>query len=675
MVALTQPTLQQNYVDSGDLSAREIKQMKNEYYQSWYPANAAMWQQGAIDKRFKVGDQSLWSMFYGSSDYYQKRRFFFNMIRKHVNMITGYQRQHRKSTTSLPRNNNDDPLADAANTLIKWGETFDNYQEYQSQAFEGACDVGISLMHMYIDYTKDTYSGDIYTDNVSYNNFLIDPNFRKQDLSDCNGIWRRRWVSKNIAKTLMPGRDKEIDKLVPNGYKDGKFPLQAEMMNLDQSKLLPYDEFYYRATRKALYVIDQKTQEMTEWTDTSDEGMRELEQIMYFQPWLKTEYIDIPTVNLEISICDKTFYNGPNLLSVDRYPFVPVLCYHEPDVQAYAWRIQGIVRNLRDAQYLFNRRKVIELDILESQLNSGWIFSTDAVEDVKAFRQTGQGFLVPLKKGHTPDEVQRIQAPDIPNSMMALSQALKEDITQISGVTEELLGAASDDTSGILNLLRQGAALTTLHTIFDKLDLSQRLYGSLRLEAMVKNFTKAKINNILGKEAPSELYNTPMHKYQIVVEEGHYTATQRQTELQQLLHFRELGIPISNETILRKAYISDKEQVIEDMKQQEQSQMQQQEQQAEQQAKKDNADIMLKYAKAKSDLAKEKDLEASAAEKLSKIDENEAQTEYIKTEKELELIKMMIELEDMDLRQMESSLELAKKMKQLQQPRGLDYER
>lgn len=665
MVAQVQPTLRTFYSDSGDMSVRDIKQKKDQYYQSWYPANAAMWQQGTIDKRFKVGDQTLWSMFYGSSDYYQKRRFFFNMIRKHVNMITGYQRQHRKSSVMLPRNNEDDPLADAANKLIKWSETFDNYQEYQSQSFEGAVDVGISLLHLYIDHSKDMYSGDLYTDQVSYNNFLIDPYFRKQDLSDCNGLWRRRWVSKHIAKQLLPDRESEIDRLVSTGAKDGKFPLQAELMNLDTNRLLPYDEFYYRSTRSALMVIDQKTQEMTEWTDTDEDGMRELEQVMYFQPWLKTQKVEVPTVKLEISICDQSFYNGPNLLNIDRYPFVPSLCYHEPDMQAYAWKIQGIVRNLRDAQYLFNRRKVIELDILESQLNSGWIFPTDAVEDVKAFRQTGQGFLVPLKKGHTAAEIERIAAPDIPNSMMALSQALKEDITQISGVTEELLGAASDDTSGILNLLRQGAALTTLHTIFDKLDLTQRIYAGMRFEAIVKNFTKAKINNILGYEAPEELYNTPMHKYQLVVEEGNYTATQQQTELQQCLHFREIGIPISNKTILRKSYISDKEEVIKDMEEEQQAQQQQQEAQAEQQAKKDNADVMAKYAKAKSDLAKEKDLEASAAEKLSKIDENEAQAEYIKTERELELVKMMIELEDMDIKQIQSSLEVAQKMKQL----------
>jgi hypothetical protein len=553
------------------------------------------------------------------------------------------------------------------NTCIKWSENLDGFQEYFSQSFEGALDVGINLLHLYIDYTKDPYSGDLYTDQVAYNNFLIDPYFRKQDLSDCNFIWRRRWVSKDVAKSLMPDRAEDIDKMCPKGAKDGKFPLQAELMNMDLSKLFSYDEFYYKDTREALLIIDTKTQETTEWEDVSDDGMALLESTLYFQPWLETKKVDVPTIKLDIAINDISMYNGPNHLSIDRYPFAPMLCYHEPDMQSYSWKIQGMVRNLRDAQYLYNRRKVIELDILESQINSGWIFPTDAVEDVKAFRQTGQGYLIPLKKGHLPNEVQRINAPDIPGSMLALSESLAEDITKISGVNEELLGSASDDKAGILAMLRQGAGLTTLQTIFDKADFTQRIYGGIRLEAIRKNFTKTKVTQILGYEPPEEFFSSNAQKYSVAVEEGNYTATQRQTELQQLLHFREIGIPIANKSIIEAGFISNKKEVIEDMQMEQEQQAQAQQAQAEQQAKKDNADVMVKYAKARSDLAKEKDLMASATERLSQVEENAAQTEYIKTEKELELIKMMIELEDMDLRQIRDSLELAEKMRGINQ--------
>src|ERR1017187_9225602 len=90
------------YIDGTDIDAKNINQMMDHYYQASYPANAAMWQQGAIDKRFKVGDQSLWSMIYGDNQYFQARRFFFNLIRRHVNMIAGYQRKNRKSTVTMP---------------------------------------------------------------------------------------------------------------------------------------------------------------------------------------------------------------------------------------------------------------------------------------------------------------------------------------------------------------------------------------------------------------------------------------------------------------------------------------------------------------------------------------------------------------------------------------------
>ena len=165
-------------------------------------------------------------------------------------------------------------------------------------------------------------------------------------------------------------------------------------------------------------------------------------------------------------------YDGPNLLGTDSYPFVPVLCYYDPDVPSLQWRCQGMVRGMRDAQYLYNRRRVIELQILESQINSGWIYKVDRIVDPKALRQDGQGFLVPMKGGDysIQDSLQRIEAPGIPESMLALSNSLSEDITKISGVNEELLGSADDDKAGILAMMRQGAGLTTLHGVFDGLD-------------------------------------------------------------------------------------------------------------------------------------------------------------------------------------------------------------
>lgn len=655
--------LGQGYVDPSDVGSKNATQFMNTFYQQNYTAASALWIQGAIDKRFKVGNQLLNNQVYGSpSQYVQK--FFFNLIRRHINMICGFQRKNRKSTIALPINEDDDSLSDDYNKVFRYCEDRDGFQEYLSQSFEGAVDTGETLLHLYPDYTFDPISGDLFTDAVSYNNYLIDQFSRKQDLSDCNGIWRRRWVSKTMAKMLLPGYAEEIDRMRPAGIRDGKFPLQAELQNSSINNLFTYDEFYYRDTRPAKIILDPMTGEAAEWEqeEWDDEDM--INQAMAMQPWLIVRESYIPTVKLIININGQTVYHGRNLLNIDSYPFVPVQCYVDQDVTA-AWRKQGVIRNLRDAQFLYNMRKVIELQMLQSSINAGWIFPVDVVTDQECFRQSsgGDGFIIPLKSGHMPNEIQRIEPVNIPGSIIELSKILAEDITKISGVNEELLGSATDDKSGILSMLRQGAGLTTLQIIFDKLDYSQRLYGKIRLSAIRKNFSKGKIKQILNREPDPRFFIANSLKYNVAIEEGNYSTTQRQTELQQMLHFKELGINISDQDILRAAFLTNKKKIIANMEQANQQQQQQEQAITQKQAQMDQAKMMQTMAKAQVDMAKGRDIQVQSQERIANIGKIQSSAEYDSAKADLEMVKTMIQLEDMDLQNIKNNLELAEYIK------------
>jgi len=223
-------------------------------------------------------------------------------------------------------------------------------------------------------------------------------------------------------------------------------------------------------------------------------------------------------------------------------------------------------------------------------------------------------------------------------------------------VNEELLGAATDDKSGILSMLRQGAGLTTLQTIFDKLDYTQRLYGKIRLQAIRKNFSKGKVRNILGHEADSRFWTSHSQKYSIAVEEGNYSTSQRQMELQQLLHFKELGIGIADKSILRAAFITNKREVIADMEEQNQQQQQMQQSQAQQQAQVDQSKIMATMAKARLDMAKEQ-------ESYAKVEDLHADSDHKRAQTELDLVKSMVELESLDLEMIGRSYEIAMAIK------------
>ncbi len=649
------------FIDPSDGSAKHLKQRKDDFYQANYPANSVLWAQGYIDKRFKAGDQSLYNYAMGNNYNQNSYRFFFNLTRRHINMVAGFQRRNRKSTVTLPIHEGDDPLSDDYNKVIRWCEDRDGFQEYHSQAFEGSCDTGMTLLYMYPDYTYDPVSGDLLTDSVSFNNYLIDQYFRKQDLSDCNGIWRRRWVSKEVAKTLLKGYEKEIDRMKPSAMKDGRFPVQAELQNVAINQLFTYDEYHYRTTREATMIIDPHSGESMEWETQDGDEDDLMERTLQQQPWLIVKKMQVPTVKLCISLGDKEVYDGPNLLNIDSYPCVPSICFHEPDLPNYALRCMGFIRNTRDAQFLYNMRKCIELEILQSQINSGWIYPVDAVTDPKAFRQSGQGYHIPLKAGHLPNEIQRLDPPAIPQSLIELSNRLAEDITNIMGVNEELLGSATDDKAGILSMLRQGAGLTTLQAVFDRSDYTQRLYGKIRLEAIRKNFSKGKVRNILGHEADPRFWTHQSQKYSISVEEGNYSATQRQTELQQLLYFKEIGMAIPDKSIMRAAIITDKRRLLEDLEEQNQQQQQQQQQQMEQQAQIDQIKGAGVMAKAELDKAK-------TQESYANIEKIHAMAEHETMDADYALVRTAMELEDVQFNQIRQAFELAQAVKMANQP-------
>lgn len=106
---------------------------------------------------------------------------------------------------------------------------------------------------------------------------------------------------------------------------------------------------------------------------------------------------------------------------------------------------------------------------------------------------------------------------------------------------------------------------------------------------------------------------------------------------------------IADKSILRAAFITNKKEVIADMEEQNAQQAQQQQQQAQQQAQIDQSKIALTMA--------------SAQEKIAKIDDIHAGAEHKRSQADLDMVKTMIELEDMDLANFRSNLELAELIK------------
>lgn len=656
------PNLSDTYYVEND---HDILKMMDNVYAKNITINQSFWSEADTDSRFKAGDQSLFQdNQYGGVPAYRKRQFNFNRIRRIINMISGYQRQHRKSTVVTPIEGSAQATADQFTKLLYHVYNHGNVLETISEAFEGALTTGMNLLSTWIDYTKDPVNGEIKVDNVSYNGYLIDPYFTKKDLSDCNNVWTRKYLTRNQVVSLLPGREDEIKHVSGEGNRDGKFQFMAQAYAYGMQDLIMYDEFWYQSTRSQQMIVDTETGEAKEWRGQDED----LELFLSRYPQITVLKNEVPTVKLAIVVQGKVMYHGPNPMGIDMYPFVPVWCYYEPQIPYFPWRVQGIVRGIRDAQYLYNRRVITSLDILESQITSGFKYKENALVNPKDVFLQGQGRGLALRAEAQMTDVEQILAPQIPPSMIQLSEMLGNEMSQISGVNEELLGSAEDDKAGVLSMLRQGSGLITLQPIFDNLDQSQRLLGKIHMLMLQSQWTPGKVARILNDEPTQEFYNRAFCTYDALVEEAPLTSTQKQLALQQCLYLREMGVPIPTEYIIENMQLPNKNKLIETITKQEQAQQQQQQQMEQLQMQNMAIDNETKVSYAESQ-------QALAAERMNKVRldaalsaERKERADEDRTGAFLNLVKAIKEIEGMDVEQMAKGLEMMQMAKTINTP-------
>lgn len=599
-----------------DEEHRNVLRMMETSYEQSVSIGQTYWYQANQDLEYYLGNQSAWSTSYGVGIPESRRKQYnFNRIRPIVLNIGGHQKRNRKSSVVTPIENGDAVTADQMTKVLLWNNQQEGVLQTISDAFDGALITGMTLLHAYMDYREDPVSGNIKVDALKFNQFLIDPFFRKQDLSDCNFVWKRSFLTKRECINLCPDMEETIMSLTSNtsvNGRDAKFQFMPETYNPAITDLLTYDEYYYRDYRTQLMIADAETGETVEWRSNDKD---ELRYTLEKSPQLRLLKQEIPTVSMALVIQGKCVYSGPNPNGSDRYPFVPVFCYFNPEAVDFPNRIQGIVTGLKDAQYCYNRRKVIELDILESQINSGFIMKENAIVNPSDAYLTGQGRTIFVKQTAQMSDIQRVESPAIPPTTLQISEYLAKEMNFISGVSEESMGMASDDVPGILAMLRMKAGVNTLEGVFDGLDRSQSLLDKLRLDYITTNFAPGKISRILENEEPSEqFYNKSFGKYNVVIEDGLNTSTQRQMQLWQMVQLKtEAGINFSQADFIEASTLQNKKKIMDNLAMEQQK--------AEQQVKLQQGLIQ----------AQTEDIQARAEanrglglERASRVDENHA---------------------------------------------------
>jgi hypothetical protein len=631
-------------------------------YGKFEPIEQARWNQSNIDTLFYAGEQRFINSYFNFNPQYNYQTFQFNLIAQPVNMVTGYQRQHRRSINYLPIEGSKQEYADDLTKLVVYANNYNGILEKFSQACEQAAIAGMVLVQPYLDYTQDPVNGQMDLKVWSYNSFMMDPYFRQTgDMSDCNFVWCQQYISKAEAINRFPQKADLLQTMSGYGNRYGKFYFLPENYNLARNDLLVLSHVWYKSKRKKKMLYNHNDGISYDYVDDD----KYLDDLIKNTGFFEIIEVTVPTWKLASVINEQIMYLGGNPMGFDECPFVPVFWNYDPHVAQYDLRVRSLVRSMRDSQFLLNRRIILNHDISESSINSGWLRKENAIANEDDLRYSGQGKDIIIKEGFELSDIQKIIPNAVPPSDMELANQLADFIFRTSGVNQELMGMASDSKTGIQEMLRQGAGLVTLQKYFDQWDIALKQLGKLEQKIIQNKWSPSKIARILGKEPNPEFLNKTYSQYDVMVAEGLNTTLQQQQQFVQMMDLNTiLGGIIPPKFLLQHSTIQGKNEIIEAIEQQQAQQAEMAQQEAMLKHTLLEAQLQNMQAKSAAELATARERHGRAEadiglfeERLSEISQNRAMAVKNKVDALAKLIETTMKYGQFEMDRQERELE------------------
>lgn len=628
---------------------KDIIQFYNECYDEAYSAWSPFYPKAEEDLRFYLGDQ--W-------DANEKKRlreegrnaFVFNRIRRNISMIDGYQRKNRLSSVVSPIENSDQKTADQFSQLLLYAMQAGYGYQTISDAFSGANKTGWNLVSIYLDFSDDPLDGDIKFCREPYSAFIVDPKFSKLDFSDCAYIIKRKYLLPDQVVALLPGKEKEINKIAENGSaKDDKFTWMLPQQSPIADNLMAYTEFYLQKYKNVPMLVDMETGEYSDW----DGDKARLEMLKTVYPNLEVVKRPKRYIERHVIVNDTIMLTDINPYGLDEYPCVPFVAVFEPESDDWELKIQSLVRCQIDPQREANRRRSQMTDILDSQINSGWIADEDSVINPRSLFQTSQGKVIWRKQDAKPGALEKVPPAQIPPSMFQLQELYDRDMVDILGLNDASFGTVENaNDSGIMMMLRQSSAIMNLQYVFDNLRFAQKCL-SKKVVKLIQSWSPSKIERILNEKPTEQFYTKDFTKYDVTISEGILTDSQRMMYFRQLIDLKQLTDvpgqgPITAQMLIDAAPIQGKSILNEQIAQNEQASQQAAAQQQQVQQQLLDSQRQQAQAKAIADLALSKERFTRAVANMGLEDSRSSDAVSKRSDAALARIKAIKEIQDMD---------------------------
>jgi hypothetical protein len=569
--------------------------------------------------------------------------YVINKLGRQIDLLEGYEIRNRHILKYSPVGIEDNEVARQHTAMTR--QQLSNFGGYDvmSDCFKwGQLVQGSNLMEIWKD--RD---GFLRFSRLGYNQFLMDPTFVKDDLSDLPYYLTGRWLSDATVKSMAPEKAGKIDK-IPMGHSARRWDFASNHTNGIRSKLRLYEEYWRRKTTFVPTVISRLTAEQIPMKELVDRYQGDKRRVEYLIENAKLpdgspalSKFDKPkhTIKLTTFVDGEVIFDDTNPLAMDDYNVVWFHGDWAPEVDRDELKLQPFIRRNRDPQLARNRKFNQAIDIIDSQLNAYRKVREGALKNIEDAWDSGQGKVMVVKKdfdGTLDDAFRQENAPSIDAGLFQLLQVLDKDTTEVGGMNEEIFGSDTKDIPAVLSRQRTGAALTGHAGIFQRFRRAKRQLGHkiLRLNQIWQD--PIRVQRMINEMPTEGFYDEEVLQYDCTPTEGVLTESQQEQNYLELKELRSLypdaAAVITFSDIIEAAPIQARRQLLERIKQREQQQAdaaKQGQQDQERMNRLVEAETAAKVARANED--------------TSDIIENRANTKLLNAKTETELLNLQNE--------------------------------
>lgn len=529
-----------------------------------------------------------------------------NKIISTVSNVMGEQIFARAETSFRPRSGASSEIAEILNKVYKQISDDNQLDWKRSEMFADGIIGSRGFLDVRIAYNDNT-QGEVRIENINPKNVLIDPDADQYDPDTWGEVFTTKWMTADDIAVLYSKADAELLRNRTSTSHNYNHDL-TEFMRDRFGDVLPArytGNFDESAVNRNIRVVERQHRVLDRqrhFLDTTTGDTRPIPEefgrdtTAYFVQKYGFTVITKLVRRIKWDVVADNVRLHSDWSPYQHFTIVPYFPYFRRG------RTVGMVENLIDPQEVLNKVTSQELHVINTTANSGWIVQSGALVNMTTEELEQKGAQTGLViEVNTKDAVEKIQPNQVPTGLDRASYKAEEHIKTISGVSDSQLGQDRADVAakaiqakrqaGSTNLVKPMDSLTRTDYILARniLDLVQEFYTEERLGTITHDDLTGKTENFTinqpnpnpppDVEAQEEAeatgkYATPyeavlndltLGEYSVVISSVPRRETLEDSQFEQAVSLRELGVPIPDDVLVESSRLVKKKDILEKM--------------------------------------------------------------------------------------------------------------